>query len=175
MSDTMPAHVILAIINVTAWGMLLGLPLYGVRSGSAKILCIGLYAFVFRIVTEGVSGPLAASTPLLPGASEIINTGAWQLVLYLPLLALAFPLGLFLNRFLAHSLEPFDEVVGFGIGILVAFIAVRTFLGAVALCSTGQELHASVSDLFLVRQCVALESWHGLKGWFTGLMHTDRW
>lgn len=159
----------LLCINITAWALIIGLALFGIRRGSGPILCIGIYVLVFSILVALCAPGLADSLPPMIGADPAVNTGWWQLVLFVPLLALSFPLGFFMNRFWGHSLEPFEEILGMFIGLAVAFIAVRTLLGAVHMCSSESEIHAAVNQLFLVKQTVALDGFHSAQQWFSNL------
>lgn len=159
----------LTFINVTAWALMLGLPLFGLRRGSGAILCVGIYVFLFSILIVVLAPTMATALPVLSGASHAVNLGWWQLLLFIPLFGLSFPLGMFLNRFLAHSFEPFEETAGLVIGMVVGFIAARAFLGAMTLCTTGTDLQVAVEQLFLVRQTVALDGFRGVEEWFTTL------
>ena len=159
----------LLFINLTAWALMIGLALFGIRRGSGPILCIGIYVLVFSILVALSAPGLADALPPMVGAADEVNVGWWQLVLFIPLLALAFPLGLFMNRFWGHSLEPFEEIVGMFIGLAVAFIAVRTLLGSVSMCASESEIHAAVDQLFLVKQTVALDGFHSAQHWFSNL------
>ena len=159
----------LTIINILAWLLLLGLPFIGFRRGSGPMLCIGIYVLLFSLLIAVVSPSLGASMPVVPTLDVTVNTGWWQIVMFIPLLGLSFPLGLNLNRFLAYTIEPFEEVVGMAIGLVVAVIALRTFLGGVSLCTSGTDLQASIDQLFLVRQVVELDGYHGVQSWFTNL------
>lgn len=159
----------LLFINIAAWALIIGLALFGIRRGSGPILCIGIYVLVFSILVTFAAPGLANALPPMIGASDVVNTGWWQLVLFVPLLAMAFPLGLFMNRFWGHSLEPFEEIVGMFIGLAVAFIAVRTLLGAVTMCASESDMHAAINQLFLVRQTVALDGFHSAQHWLSNL------
>jgi len=156
-------------INLMAWAVLLSLPLFGIRRGSTPIFCIGLYIVLFSILASVFAPTLADTLPPVIGADPAVNTGWWLLILFIPLFAASFPLGLFLNRFLAHSFEPFEEILGMFIGLMVGFIAVRILLGAVSMCATESQLHAAIDHLFLVRQMVALDGFHGMQQWFSNL------
>lgn len=162
---------IVTLINLTAWGLLLGLPIFGLRRGSSKMLCVGIALLLCRLLVQAISPSLASSTQLMPGAGADANIGAWQLVLLIPLIVGAFPLGLFLHRFVVYNIDPFEEVIGFMIGIFIAVLVVQTFLSAVHMSTTHSEMQASVSRMFLVRQCVMLEGWHGIQHWFHNLNH----
>ena len=159
----------IVIVNVVAWALLLGLPIFGHRRGSGAIICVGIYVFLFQLLAKTLAPALASSCPLVIGAGDHVNAGWWQLALFLPLLALAFPLGRYLNRVMAQSFEPFEEIVSTAIGAVVALIAVQTFLSAVVLCSVGTGMYVSIEQLFLVRQVVALESFRELRQWLTNL------
>jgi len=156
-------------IDITAWVILLSLPLFGIRRGSTAVLCIGIYVLVFSILSAVAAPILANSLPPLAGVKDEVNIGWWQLVLFLPLLALSFPLGLYMNRFLVYTFEPFEEILGLLIGLAVGFVAIRTLLAAVSMCASASDLHLAVNQLFLVRQTVALDSLHGMQQWFSNL------
>lgn len=159
----------LAVINITAWALVLGFPLYGMRRGAMQMVCIGAYILFFSVLIVLLAPGFAEAVPLVHG-SRACNTGWWQLLLFIPLLGLAFPLGIFTNRFLAHTFEPFEEILGLLAGLVVAFIAVHAYLGAIILCSvTDPQLHAFVNHLFLVREVVSLDSFHGAQQWLLNL------
>jgi hypothetical protein len=154
-------------INLMAWAVLLSLPLFGIRRGSTSIFCIGLYIVLFSILVTMLAPSLADTLPPVIDADPAVNTGWWQLILFIPLFAASFPLGLFLNRFIGHSFEPFEEILGMFIGLVVGIIAVRILLGAVSMCAAESQLHAAIDHLFLVRQMVALDGFHGMQQWFS--------
>jgi len=159
----------LIFINITAWVVLLSMLLFGLRRGSSTILCIGVYVMVFSILVAMAAPSLAESLPPMIGVKNQVNIGWWQLVLFLPLLALSFPLGLYMNRFVVYSCEPFEEILGMLIGLVVGFLALRTMLGAINMCVSESDLHASINQLFLVRQTVALDGFHGMQQWLSNL------
>jgi|GEM_PF-2325610 len=159
----------LIFINISAWVILLSLTLFGIRRGSSAILCIGIYVMVFSILVAMAAPSLAESLPPMIGVKNQVNIGWWQFVLFLPLLALSFPLGLYMNRFVVYSCEPFEEILGMLIGLVVGFLVLRTMLGAINMCVSESDLHASINQLFLVRQTVALDGFHGMQQWLSNL------
>jgi hypothetical protein len=159
----------LIFINIAAWAVLLTLPVFGIRRGSSAILCIGIYVLVFSFLVAAAAPTLAEALPPMVGVKDEVNIGWWQLVLSAPLFALAFPLGLYMNRFMVYSFEPFEEILGMIIGLAVGFVVIRTMLGAINLCASETEFHAAVNQLFLMRQTVALDGFHGMQQWFANL------
>jgi hypothetical protein len=53
----------LLCINITAWALIIGFALFGIRRGSGPILCIGIYVLVFSILVALCAPGLANTLP----------------------------------------------------------------------------------------------------------------
>ena len=150
------------IFESLCWAILLGIPAYALRRGSATTLCLGICLGCFGIVAATL-GPALADVFPLGGRSHAVAAALWMLWLFLPLCMLAFPAGHFLNRFILFHIEPFDGMSALLLGGVIAVCVVRMVLSTSLVMVQGRAESAELSRGFLVRQVVQMEGWSRLN------------
>lgn len=150
-----------------SWGLIVGLPLYGIRRGSASIFSFGMCVLLASVITLAAAPPLAEAFPL--GHHLLVAQGLWRLMLFLPLFIAAFPLGAVLHRFFIFTFDPYDWVVGLLLALLISLFVVRTILSSSLLFYLHQPEFDTLNMFFLTRHLVALDSWHALLAWMNSL------
>ena len=156
------------IVNCAFWIIVVGLFLYGLRRGGSALLGIGVLLVLAAMLASWLA-PICTSC--FPTANQDTTTysGIWQLILMLLLGGTAFPLGIYLNRFLQWSLDPFDQFIGGILGIIIAVIVTHYLLGSFLLIYHHGEEAAILDRLTVVRQIVYLDGWNTLIHWFATL------
>ncbi len=158
---------------VLGWACLLILPIFGFRRGSALALCVGLCCVLSGMLVMALAPVLSETFTIGFGLNSKSSLGWWSLALYLPLVIFSFPLGYRLHRFFEMSFDPFDNIIGFFIGGIFAFLTARTMLSYVLLAYTGTpEVHV-IAQAFLVREVVHQQTWNELQQWVSSLNRPD--
>jgi hypothetical protein len=157
------------VVYFLTMALLIGFPYYGLRKGSSVLLVTGLCIAIFWGLASLLIPVLASVAPLGGAHVPKVSVGIWSIILFFPVVILAIPLGIFLDRFLQWTFDPFDWLVGVVIGCIIGFTTARIFLHAVLGAYSGTPEQALLESQFIVRQVYYLDGWDGLVRWITGL------
>lgn len=155
--------------HAVAVAILIGLPLYGTRRGSAPMLCIGAALIVGAMLTHGLALPLSTILPLGGQPDTNASLGLWRLLLLVPVFVAAFPVGAYLHRYIIFTFDPFDFLAGLLVGVVVAGLFTQQLLGAWVMAVDGSPAQELLADSVLVRQLVYGDGWRAFFAWMTHL------
>jgi hypothetical protein len=157
------------VIAVIGWVLLLGLAVYGFRCGSSRLVCLALGVALAALIAHLLAPLLGEAFHFSFAPSLIAGSGVWQAGIFLLLVLAAVPLAHWLGRLIVFSFEPFEYAVGMTLGLALGLFAAHFFLLAAVHAVQGQPERPAVVRLFLVRQLVAFDSWHGLQRFVASL------
>lgn len=157
---------------IYAFGILclLGMPLFGLRWGSGRVVFLALVWFIAGSLARNCGAALADMWPL-GDATASMNQGIWSLIVFGVLAVLGIPMSFWLHRLLPWTLDPFDGIIGMLLGIAAGVIVLHFVFIGVLHIADQTPLHATLSEHALVRQCVYLEGWHRFATWLSALHH----
>ena len=161
------------VVHILSYVLLIGFAYYGLRKGTSTILVTGLSIAILWAVVGLLVPVLAGVAPLGGGHDPQASKGIWSIILFLPVVIGAIPLGIYVNRFLQWSFDPFDWLVGLVIGCIIGFTTTRIFLDAVLHAYSGTPEQAILESQFIVRQVYSLDGWHAVVRWITSLHRPD--
>jgi hypothetical protein len=152
-----------------AVALLVGLPLYGIRRGSAQMFCVGIVLVIGALLAHALALALSELVPLGGRPGTDTSFGMWRLVFLVAVFLAAFPLGGYLSRYLTFTFDPFDFLAALCIGLFAAGVFAQHMLGALVMTTDGTHAHALMADSFLIRQLVYGDGWHSFFAWITNL------
>lgn len=150
------------------WVIFIGLTLYGLRRGVSSVFCLGVLLFLAGWLATQLA---PTCTSVFPNLAVDAKTylGTWQLILLFLFAIGAFPLGAYLNRFFQVNLDPFDQLIGGLLGIIIAGWVTHVFLASFLLIYHKGVEATALDHLFIVRQFVYLDGWNEFTHWFSTL------
>lgn len=145
-------------INLAAWLLVIGLPIYGLYRGSGNLLFTGLLVAATGLLLHLMHQALVG----LFGA-DALATSICQLVLFLACCCLAFPAGIRINRIFQVNLDPFDFVVGFLFGGVTAIVIVHfSLLFLLGTYPRSAQARIALLRTSAVQQFVKFDAWRQL-------------
>lgn len=145
------------VVTIIAWAILVSCPLLGFRLGSSTMFLVALFTLL-----SGLLASASASLFSLIFAS-IADQAFAQLILLFVLLVLSIPLAIYLNRYFAFSMEPFEWIIGSLAGIATGFMATFFILSLLLSAATLPASKIALEESFVVRQFVHFEAWHKME------------
>ena len=156
-------------VIMLAWIMLIGIPIYGFIRGTSMAVSLGVSLLITGLIASLLALPVSLFGSDHSATMTLSRQHFWQVVLLIPSFIAAIPLAHRLDRYLGMQFEPFDWLLGFCIGALVAFFATRFLLSSLQVAYHNTSAVSQIKRQVIVRQVVDLEAWHGLHNWATNI------
>jgi len=154
----------LIFVTICCWAILLGITIFCSHRGSSAGVCLGI-SLLCGVLLSSVLSPGMAHWLPVSARDAIACQGYWTMILFFFFSILGFALGIFLNRFIVWSFDPFDKIAGFMVGVVVAGLMAHYFLTTALLMTHGTQTNKDLNQLGVVRQIAHLEGWKSFTKW----------